>query len=97
MILDTGSNVFILQHEVSRNEIRDSPKTLWSDRGSPGHKRPAASFFHVGETEISPYIYVISLPTEGAGRLGMDFLEKQEPTLASRRGVCHYRRAAGAC
>lgn len=61
LILDTGSNVPILQPGVSRSEIKGPrPEMLRSDGGGPEYKRTATCFFRVGRTKIRPPVFIFS-------------------------------------
>jgi len=62
LILNTGSNVSLLQPGISRIDVRDSPKALRIDPGSPGHKRPAPSFLHVGGRKLDHFFWYVPFP-----------------------------------
>jgi len=50
--------------------------TIWSNWGIPGYEGPTAGFLYARQTEILPYVFGMSPPTEAAGMIGTDFLER---------------------
>jgi len=77
LILDTGSNVSILQPGVSDREIQESPLKPFGVTGEAlevvGQQLVS---FTLGEKGLSHTFLVCPLPTKVAGLLGMDFFEK---------------------
>ena len=77
LILDTGSNVSVLQPGVSRSDAR---VTAQKPHGVTGDildiKGLQTVFFSLNGREYSNTFLVCPLPTEAAGLLGTDFLER---------------------
>ena len=77
MIIDTGSNISILQTGVSKSEVRHTDVRPYGVTGEilDAKGRQAVSFV-LGGREINHQFLVCSVPTEAEGPLGMDFLKE---------------------
>ena len=77
LIIDTGSNVSILQPGVSSSEVKES---LFKPFGVTGEALDVVGqqqvSFTLGGQRLNHSFLVCLLPTETAGLLGMDFFEK---------------------
>ena len=83
LILDTGSNVSILQPGVSDCELQESPLKPFGVTGEAlevvGQQLVS---FTLGGKGLRHTFLVCPLPTEVAGLLGMDFFEKFEAEIS---------------
>jgi len=77
LIIDTGSNVSILQPGVSSSEIQESLLKPFGVTGEDLNVRGQQQVsFTLGGHRLDHVFLVCPLPTETAGLLGMDFFEK---------------------
>ena len=87
LILDTGSNVSILQPGVSKSDVRVTAVRPYEVTGKSldikGHQLVSV---RCNGSEIDHTFLVCSLPTDAAGLLGCDFLEKVCAVINFERG-----------
>ena len=77
LIVDTGSNVSILQPGVSRRDLRENPLRPFGVTGeSLDVKGQQLVSFTLGGRKFDHMFLVCPLPTEAAGLIGTDFLER---------------------
>jgi hypothetical protein len=77
MIIDTGSNISILQPGISTSVIRHTDMRPYGVTGETlDVKGRQAVSFVLGGCEFNHQFLVRSLPTEAEGLLGMDFLKE---------------------
>jgi len=77
LIVDTGSKVSILQPGVSRRDLMDNSLRPFGVNGeSLDVKDQQLVSFTLGERKFDHMFLVCPLPTEAAGLIGTDFLEK---------------------
>jgi len=77
LIVDTGSNVSILQPGVSRRDLRDnSLRPIGVTGESLDVKGRQLVSFTLGGRKYDHIFLVCPLPTEAAGLIGTDFLER---------------------
>jgi len=75
LIIDTGSNISILQTGVSKSEVRHTDMRPYGVTGeSLDVKGRQAVSFMLGGREFNQRFLESSLPTDAEGLLGMDFL-----------------------
>ena len=77
MIIDTGSNISIVQSGITKSEIRHTDMRPYGVTGEnlDVKGRQAVSFVLVGR-EFNHQFLVCSLPTDAEGLLGMDVLKE---------------------
>jgi len=76
LIIDTGSNISILQPGVSKSEVRHMVMRPYGVTGETlDVKGRQAVSFVLGGREFNQF-FVCSLPTDAEGLLGMDFLKE---------------------
>jgi len=77
LIVDTGSNVSILQPGVSRRDLRDNSLRPFGVTGeSLDVKGRQLVSFRLGGRKFDHRFLVCPLPTQAAGLIGTDFLER---------------------
>ena len=77
LIIDTGSNVSILQPGISQSDMKHSPLRPFGVTGETLQvKGQQHVSFVLGESRLDHTFLVCSLPTDAAGLLGTDFLER---------------------
>jgi len=77
LIIDTGSNISILQRGVSKSEVRLNDMRPYGVTGETlDVKGRQAVSFVLGGREFNHQFLVCSLLTEAEGLLGMDFLKE---------------------
>jgi hypothetical protein len=74
LILDTGSNVWILQPGISSNEVKVTPVKPYGGTGEAVGIKGDVSFVLSGR-EFSHTFLLCSLPSEAAGLIGTDFMK----------------------
>jgi len=80
LIIDTGSNISILQRGVSKREVRHTDMRPYGVTGETlDVKGRQAVSFVLGGREFNHQFVVCSLPTDAEGLLGMDFLKESGP------------------
>jgi hypothetical protein len=87
LIIDTGSNVLILQPGVSRARIVDTHLEPFgvSVENLDIKGMQSVSFVFAGQKFTHEFL-VYSLPTEASGLLGMDFMESRNAQLSLKAG-----------
>jgi hypothetical protein len=90
LILDTGSNISILQPGVSRSDMRCTSVKPYgvTDEILEIRDQQTVSFVF-NEHEFKHSFYVCTLPTKAVGLIGMDFMGKPVPQSISKRARCH--------
>jgi len=77
MIIDTGSNISIVQPGISKSEVRHTDMRPYGLTGETlDVKGCQAVSFVLGGREFNHQFLVCSLPTDADGLLGMDFLKE---------------------
>jgi hypothetical protein len=77
LIIDTGSNVSIMKPGVASSDIRATPLKPFGVTGETLDVRGRQSVtFKLGGRDFKHTFVVCQLPTDAAGLLGVDFLEK---------------------
>jgi hypothetical protein len=88
LILDTGSNISILQEGVSQHEVTDSPLKPFGVTGEVlATKGQQSVSFMLGGQKYDHKFLVSHLPTDAAGILGMDFLERTNAEINFGKGL----------
>jgi len=87
LILDTGSNISILQPEVSRSDVRCTSIKPYGVTGETLEIRGQQTVsFKLDGHEFKHQFYVCSLPTNADGLVGLDFMTKTGANLDIRKG-----------
>jgi hypothetical protein len=87
LILDTGSNISILQPEVSRSDVRCTSIKPYGVTGETLEIRgQQAVSFKLDRHEFKHQFYVCSLPTNADGLIGLDFMTKTGVNLDIGKG-----------
>jgi hypothetical protein len=87
LILDTGSNISILQPGVSRSDMRCTSAKPYGVTGETLEIRGQQTVcFVFNEHEFKHSFYVCSLPTKAEGLIGIDFMEKTGATNDFEKG-----------
>jgi hypothetical protein len=82
MIIDTGSNISIVQPGISKSEVRHTDMRPYGVTGETlDVKGRQAVSFVLGGREFNHQFLVFSLPTDADGLLGMDFLKESGATV----------------
>ena len=77
LIIDSGSDISILQPDVSKSEVRHTNMRPYGVTGeSLDFKGRQAVSFVFGGRELNHQFLVCPLPSEAEGLLGMDFLKE---------------------
>jgi hypothetical protein len=90
MIIDTGSNVSILQPGISGSDVMvTNMKPYGVTEQELDIKGRQSVTFEFGSHEFRHTFLVCSLPTDAAGLLGTDFMEVQGPLSILGAAKCH--------
>jgi hypothetical protein len=82
LIVDTGSNISILQPGISKSELNFSDSRPYGVTGETlDIKGRHTVSFVLGGRKCSDHFLVYSLPTDAAGLIGMDFLRESGAIL----------------
>jgi hypothetical protein len=77
LILDTGSNISIMQPGISRRDVRVTPLKPFEVTGEALDVSGQQNIsFTIGGRAFNHIFLVCSLPTEAAGLLGTDFMNE---------------------